>query len=226
MDPTNVVGRRVAALLIDGLIVSAIVAGSWFALTKEIPGFCRAGGVEIGGDCRGFTEGSSGRPIWFLIIAVTYLAIYWIIPGLTGTSPGKSAVGIRIISNTGGKPGLGKAFVRWLMLVFVDGIPYVIPYLLGFIMALTDSQHRRLGDRVAGTLVVDKSAVGQPVPGAGQQYGAPAFGGQPPPQQAPAQQPVAAGAGGGQPAGWYEDPQRQARLRYWDGSSWTSHTSN
>jgi uncharacterized RDD family membrane protein YckC len=216
MDPTNVVGRRVAALLIDGLIVFAIVAGSWFALTKEISGPCLAGGVEIGGDCRGFTEGSSGRPVWFLILAVTSLAIYWIIPGLTGTSPGKSAVGIRIISDTGGKPGLGKAFIRWLVWI-VDGFPYIIPNLVGFILALTDAQHRRLGDRAAGTLVVEKSAAEQAAPGAGQQYGQ--YG-------APAQQPAAVAAGGGQPAGWYEDPQRQARLRWWDGSSWTSHTSN
>jgi hypothetical protein len=25
------------------------------------------------------------------------------------------------------------------------------------------------------------------------------------------------------PAGWYADPQRQPRLRYWDGSAWTDH---
>jgi hypothetical protein len=34
------------------------------------------------------------------------------------------------------------------------------------------------------------------------------------------------GQGGGQAAGWYQDPQGQARLRYWDGSAWTEHTSN
>ena len=35
-----------------------------------------------------------------------------------------------------------------------------------------------------------------------------------------------AAAGGGQAAGWYPDPQGQARLRYWDGSAWTEHTSD
>jgi hypothetical protein len=36
------------------------------------------------------------------------------------------------------------------------------------------------------------------------------------------------GAPGGQPteAGWFPDPQGQARLRYFDGSSWTAHTSD
>jgi hypothetical protein len=28
------------------------------------------------------------------------------------------------------------------------------------------------------------------------------------------------------PAGWYTDPQGQARLRYWDGAAWTAHTAD
>jgi hypothetical protein len=27
------------------------------------------------------------------------------------------------------------------------------------------------------------------------------------------------------PANWYDDPRGEARLRYWDGSSWTDHTA-
>jgi hypothetical protein len=40
-----------------------------------------------------------------------------------------------------------------------------------------------------------------------------------PPGAAPA-----AGAAAGPPAGWYPDPQGQARLRYWDGAAWTEQT--
>ncbi len=53
----------------------------------------------------------------------------------------------------------------------------------------------------------------------------------PQPQAAPAA-PAQAGlppeppaAQAGPPAGWYPDPQGLARLRYWDGSAWTEHTS-
>jgi hypothetical protein len=28
------------------------------------------------------------------------------------------------------------------------------------------------------------------------------------------------------PAGWYEDPSRVRRLRYWDGAAWTEHTAD
>jgi hypothetical protein len=27
------------------------------------------------------------------------------------------------------------------------------------------------------------------------------------------------------PPGWYDDPWRQTRLRYWDGTAWTGHTA-
>jgi hypothetical protein len=29
----------------------------------------------------------------------------------------------------------------------------------------------------------------------------------------------------GPPPGWYDDPWRQTRLRYWDGTAWTGHTA-
>jgi hypothetical protein len=41
-----------------------------------------------------------------------------------------------------------------------------------------------------------------------------------PPQQATAAAPTTRS-----PAGWYEDPTGNARVRYWDGSEWTDHTA-
>ncbi|HEX8073426.1 MAG TPA: DUF2510 domain-containing protein, partial [Thermoleophilaceae bacterium] len=60
--------------------------------------------------------------------------------------------------------------------------------------------------------------------------GAPAAGGASTPAAQPAEpaqsaQPAAAPEAGGPPAGWYPDPQGQARLRYWDGGAWTEQTS-
>lgn len=44
-------------------------------------------------------------------------------------------------------------------------------------------------------------------------------------QPASGQQSPAAAETAGPPAGWYPDPQGQARLRYWDGATWTDQTS-
>ncbi len=40
----------------------------------------------------------------------------------------------------------------------------------------------------------------------------------------PPQTPVPA-QGSGAPADWYPDPKGEARLRYWDGTDWTTHTA-
>jgi len=61
-------------------------------------------------------------------------------------------------------------------------------------------------------------AAGQPV------GGAPAGGA---PAAAPAAGAADPGAAAGNPApDWYEDPRREARLRYWDGQQWTDQTAD
>jgi hypothetical protein len=60
-------------------------------------------------------------------------------------------------------------------------------------------------------------------PGAGAASAGPAAGGASTPAGASA---APGGEAGGPPAGWYPDPQGQARLRYWDGATWTDQTSS
>jgi uncharacterized RDD family membrane protein YckC len=230
--PTQVVGRRVVAFIIDGLIVGAISAITWYALTKDVgAGSCSGGGVTINGHCHGFTS-SGNRVGWIAINAIVGIGIYWVMQGLTGKTPGKAIMGIKVVNAEGKPPGIWKAFLRYLLWI-VDDFPYIIPLLTGFIAALTSQRNQRVGDMVAGTFVVDKNAVaafaggappapqpafaGQAVGGGGGGYG-------PPPSGAPAsaQPPTEQG---GQAADWYPDPQGQARLRYWDGQRWTEHTS-
>jgi uncharacterized RDD family membrane protein YckC len=215
----------VGAFVIDALIGLVIVAAGWFAFTITVPGGCIAGGIEIGGDCRGFESGGSGQGLWALTNLVTGLGLWWILPAFTGVTPGHAIMNLKIVDRNGQAPGLGKAFVRYIMWI-VDGFPYFIPNLVGFIVAVNDKEeHKRLGDRVANTLVVDKAAAGRPI----QTPAVAGYAGPPPtspqawnagPPAPPQPAPPSA-----QPAGWYEDPQRQARLRYWDGSAWTQHTS-
>jgi uncharacterized RDD family membrane protein YckC len=254
--PTKVVGRRIVAYLIDVLIFVAIVAVAWFALTTQQSGSCPGGGggLNIGGNCRGFQSGDDAkRGIWFAVIVVGFLTLFAILPGMKGTSPGKAALGIRVVNDQGNPPGLFRGLVRGFFLV-IDAS------LVGLIVALVTQRNQRLGDLVAGTFVVDKNAVGaiaggpaQPAfaaPG-GAQFGPPPTGqpaapptGQPaaPPTGQPAAPPTGQPAAPptGQPAAppppqpqqqvaykadWYPDPEGRARLRYWDGQRWTEHTS-
>jgi uncharacterized RDD family membrane protein YckC len=209
MDPTQVLGRRIGAVLIDTLVIAAIIAGSWYVLTKNASSApCTEGGLEIGGKCRGFTRSSSGdRTIWLLIVVLAPILINWVMQGLTGKTPGKAIVGIKTVNAEGRPPGIGHAALRSILAI-VDGFPYFIPYLVGFIVALNSDRHQRIGDKAAGTYVVDKAAEGALA--APSSSGGLPQGGQPQ---------------GLQPADWYPDPQGQARLRYWDGQRWTEHTS-
>jgi uncharacterized RDD family membrane protein YckC len=226
--PTQVVGKRVAAYVIDGLISFAITAIAWFALTTQVDGKCPSygGGITIGDNCRGFVVGESGnQTAWYLISFLGGLLIFVVLQGLKGYTPGKALMGIKLVNAEGRPPGVLRAFLRYVLWI-VDGFPYLIPNLTGFIVALNSERNQRVGDMAASTFVVDKNAAGAQSPGqvgGGQQFGGGGqYGG------APSGPPAAAAApptGGGQPADWYPDPQGQARLRYWDGQRWTDHTS-
>jgi uncharacterized RDD family membrane protein YckC len=219
-SPTKVVGRRVAAFIIDFLIFAAVVAVSWFALTKQVPGRCAStgGGFNIGDHCRGFPPGESGRQAaWFAIWILAAFVIWVILPGLRGTSPGHAALGLRIVNGEGQTPGFWRGLARGFFLWLID------VSIIGLVVALVTQRNQRVGDLVGGTFVVDKNFAGA-IPGA-QPAAVPAGGGYGPP---PSGTPSAAAPPpqqGGQPADWYPDPQGQARLRYWDGQRWTDHTS-
>jgi uncharacterized RDD family membrane protein YckC len=68
-----------------------------------------------------------------------------------GQTPGKRAVGLRVIKEGGYPIGLGESLVRNLVRV-LDALPGV--YAVGGLVMFVDRRSRRLGDLVAGTVVV------------------------------------------------------------------------
>ena len=109
--------------------------------------------------------------------------------GLAGGSPGKLLTGLRVVDEQGRRAGIGRSLVRTLLWV-VDGAPWIVP-LVGFIVGLTATGHRRVGDMAAKTYVVARSDVGAPiqtsatiVPPGQQPWGAPPTSWQTPPAPA------------------------------------------
>lgn len=179
------------------------------------------------------------------LIALAYvIGVFWVWQGLTGLTPGKAIFGLRTVDEQGEAPGIGRAFLRWLLWI-VDAFPWccVVP-LVGGITMLASTGHRRVGDMAAKTYVVRKEAMGAGpivVPGKDQPPAYATAGGPPPPSgfgpasggvtppttpgapPAPGSAPTAgpvggddAGTSGVPPAGDAQwDPQRNAYIR-WD----------
>lgn len=171
-DPTNVMVRRVVAYLIDALLVSA-VAGLLFFSSAEViedvgsgdlgSAFCdlvteteAASTCFVIGDDAYLLTGSDSVQVWVASLAVGFLS-FVVLTALTGASVGKLAMGLRVVDGQGRRCSFGKAVVRWALLI-VDGL-----CLVGFFVAAFTHPHRRIGDMAAGTYVVAKGSVGQPI---------------------------------------------------------------
>ncbi|NLD77696.1 MAG: RDD family protein [Acidimicrobiales bacterium] len=179
-DPTDVVGKRIGAWIID-LIIYIIFAVALTAVTggveirsgdrpNEVSAelFCDDWRAQNDGFCS-FTENTDGTydittiegGTGGLVQWLGHLVAYSVIQGLLGGSLGKLALGLRVVDEQGKVVGIGRSFVRtiaWIGDAITCGLPIV-----GGVMMVSNKGHRRLGDMIAGTYVVKKESVGRPV---------------------------------------------------------------
>lgn len=171
-DPTDVLGRRIAAFLIDYgiavVIFAVLVLGQ--ATTQDFLSADRATSycdrinngtqhicIPVNSSAYVYTEGdlllATLLPLGYLFLNAALLT------GATGYSLGKGVVGLRVVRQEDGRLcGIGRAMSRWIMWI-ADGQPCGLP-LVGFIVGTVSRGHRRVGDMVARTLVVDRHDVG------------------------------------------------------------------
>jgi uncharacterized RDD family membrane protein YckC len=117
-------GKRFLAALLDGIIVG--VVGSIF--------------LKIAG-------AQAGQAISTAI----GLAYYIYFEGGQGATPGKKALGLKVISTSGTTPiGYGSAAVR-----YVGRLVSAIPLLLGYFWMLWDKDKQTWHDKMASTYVVE-----------------------------------------------------------------------
>ncbi|MDQ3587065.1 MAG: RDD family protein [Actinomycetota bacterium] len=136
-DPTDVLGRRIGAGLIDlaGLCVLFLVLGLTIGDSQT-------------GDGRASVNLNGGPAIIFLALALLY---YFACEAVGGRTLGKLLLGVRVVSADGTRAGPGQVAGR-TALRLIDGILF---YLVGLIVILATGQRRqRLGDLAAKTAVV------------------------------------------------------------------------
>ncbi|MBB2494672.1 RDD family protein [Aquipseudomonas ullengensis] len=101
---------------------------------------------------------------------ILFFLVNWWYPVLfevlyQGRTPGKKAMGLRVVHHDGTPVGWGSSLTRNL-LRFVDMLP--MGYCLGALSCLSNTTFKRLGDLAAGTLVVyrDEESLRPPLPDA------------------------------------------------------------
>jgi uncharacterized RDD family membrane protein YckC len=156
-----VVGRRFLAHLIDVIILGIFQ----YLLLLGIS----AMGLHSSGTTTTPQGDAYDRFVYWLTHLDTYavlqIGVITIIPfvyciimeAVQGATVGKMVLGIRVVKLDGSDISWGQAILRNLLRI-VDQLPAAIPYLLGAVLILNSSRRQRLGDRLAGTVVVCRSS--------------------------------------------------------------------
>jgi hypothetical protein len=169
LDPTNVMGRRILAWIIDLIpliIIAGIFVGGSLKTVNNAPlNFCDQYRAAHSSSSLCFQSNSTAYySSNFRVSSTVVSLIYWfvvagLLQGATGATIGKHIVGLRVVDGNGNICGVGKALLRTLIGVFELGFCFLI----GLITASVTHPHRRLGDMAAGTFVVAKQSVGTPI---------------------------------------------------------------
>ncbi len=120
---------RCIAQVFDAVVTGAVAAAVQLAFSGSDPGL-----------------GPLTLPIW-LVVALLY---FFLSEGLWGATAGKWLLGLTVVREDGADIGLGAAAVRTAARL-VDGLCF---YAVGAVLIWSSGRRQRLGDRLAGTLVV------------------------------------------------------------------------
>jgi uncharacterized RDD family membrane protein YckC len=139
------VGSRFLAILIDTIIqtVTGVVVFIAFVLVVAVLG-----------------RGSGGPSVWLIALGALsaflllygYFAIFEIV--LNGQTPGKRIIGIRVIKESGRPLTPAETIGRNLMRI-IDQLPAM--YAIGLVTMFLNGSNKRLGDLVAGSIVIRES---------------------------------------------------------------------
>lgn len=149
------IGSRSAAAIID-VVLQAVAMALLLLLFGAGAGVLGAAGLNGGGGAA--TAASIGFALVVLAVSLILWGYYILFEIIwSGQTPGKRALGIRVLRENGYPLRPGDAVVRNLVRI-IDGPP--VGAAIGLLVMLLNSRSKRLGDFAAGTLVVREGARG------------------------------------------------------------------
>lgn len=138
--------RRIAATILDGLLVIILYGSIMTLLLSSLMGLSR---VTEAFDIL-LTFSLTFPPLTHVLVIFLWFVYSSILEGLSGRTPGKTLFKIAVVRTDGKECRLLRSFLRNL-LRFLDGLFF---YMFGLGVILVTSKGQRLGDKLSGTLVV------------------------------------------------------------------------
>jgi uncharacterized RDD family membrane protein YckC len=149
--PLAGLGSRFLALLLDTLLQGAVVVVVFLAMLLLMPG------IDV------LTpEGAKWLlALWIFVGFLLYWGYFAFFETIwKGQTPGKRVLGLRVIKENGGSIGASEAMSRNLL----RAIDSLGGYAVGILTVFLNKQNKRLGDYVAGTVVVHEHAAQEAQP--------------------------------------------------------------
>src|ERR1700678_1103703 len=155
--PIAGIGSRFLALLADSVLQVVALVAMFFVFGLIVSAAPRVAGTT--------TMVNTGAKWFIAAVGLFYFLLYWGYYSLfeafwNGQTPGKRLLKIRVIKDSGRQITLFEALTRNLIRV-IDMLPSF--YLVGVITMLCNKEQKRLGDLVAGTIVVHERSEAQPL---------------------------------------------------------------
>ncbi len=146
-----VTGEAVALDLQPAALPSRLVAAAVDALGQAVVllvagGLATAASLELS-DAAGQALGIVLLVLVLIVYPVTFETL------LRGRTPGKAAMGLRVVRDDGGPVGFRQSLARGLAGAFLER-PGISLFFAGVLTSLLNPQGKRLGDLLAGTVVV------------------------------------------------------------------------
>lgn len=153
MSGQLVTGEAVALDLRPAALPSRVVAGLVDALGQLLVLLLVAGlATAVSLDLSEAAAQALGIVV-LVVVLIVYPVTFETL--LRGRTPGKAAVGLRVVRDDGGPIGFRQAFVRGLAGAFLER-PGVTFFVAGVATSLLNPEGKRLGDLLAGTVVVQE----------------------------------------------------------------------
>jgi uncharacterized RDD family membrane protein YckC len=131
---------RAAAVIVDAFVVTILLG----IPVSIFSGHASHGSGNVHFDLTG----------WAFVIWVALSIGYWTLcEAAWGRTIGKRLFSIRVVGPDGGNPSWTRSAIR-NVLRLIDAFPYFLPYLVGFLVAKSNEERRRLGDKAGNTRVV------------------------------------------------------------------------